>query len=364
LGWFGYARPRPGEDHRGDRRPASIASRREAAALIREDAEQLRLRLKALGLSRSAIEAAWPRWWTRRAEASAAAKADLRFALARNLGLDPRSLLADNRQPAFVWQGQARFKNLSTDSSLERDAIASFGRAISNLLLAATPGETPLPSITAAGLRQFVLRQSPYVGLSDLLSIAWALGIPVVQLTVFPGPRKRMAAMSIRVGERYAILLAKEAVFPAPIAFYVAHELGHVALGHFEDSTVVVDFEEAKPTLASDDPEEIAADGFALELLTGHRDLKVVPAIAHSIAAELARVVLAAARDLQIEPGTLALCYGYSTKKWATTNAAMKLIYVAPRPVGAEVNGVARQQLHMAELPMDGADYIAAVMGA
>jgi len=278
--------------------------------------------------------------------------------------LDPRSLLADNREPEFVWQGQARFKNLTTGNRLERDAIASFGTAIASLLLAATPGDGRLSRITAAGLRQLVLQQSRYVGLTDLLSISWALGIPVVQLTVFPGPRKRMAAMSVRVGERYAILLAKEAVYPAPIAFYLAHELGHVALGHFQDGAVVVDFEEARPTLASDDPEELAADRFALELLTGQPDLKVVPAIAHSTASELARVVLVSAPDLQIEPGTLALCYGYSTRKWATANAAMKLIYLAPRPVGQEVNRVARLQLHLAELPMDGADYVAAVMGA
>jgi hypothetical protein len=278
------------------------------------------------------------------------------------LGLDPRSLLADDRKPAFVWHGRARFKHLTTEDEVEREVIASFGRALSALLLRAASQEAPLPNLTATDLRQLILRESPYVRLSDLLSIAWALGIPVVHLRVFPWPHKRMAAMSVRVGDRYAILLGKDAQYPAPIAFYLAHELGHVALAHFKDDSVVVDFEESKPTLADDDPEELAADQFALEVLTGEPNLRVVPAIGHSVASELARVAIASAGELHIEPGTLALCYGYSTRKWATANAAMRLIYARPKPVWAEVNGIARQQLNLGQLPNDGADYVAAVM--
>jgi hypothetical protein len=323
----------------------------------------LRRRLKSFGLSNAAIDAAWPRWWSGEAETSPAARADLRFSLARNLGLDPRSLLADGRTPAFTWHGQARFKHLATEDTLERDAIESFGRAIGALLLRAAPEQVSVPALEAHELRQLVLRQSPYVRLADLLSIAWSIGIPVVHLTVFPWPQKRMAAMSVRVGERYAILLAKDSVYPAQVAFYLAHELGHLALSHFVNDAVIVDFEESTPTLARDDSEEVAADRFALELLTGEPDLKVLPAIGHSTAAELARVVVAAGPDLQIEPGTLALCFGYSTRRWATAFAAMKSIYSTPKPVWAEVNRVARQQLRLDELSEDAADYVEAILG-
>jgi len=332
--------------------------------LTTENAERLRLRLKGFGFSSSAIEAAWPRWWSEEAEGSISARADLRFSLARNLGLDPRSLLADNQEPSFVWRGQARFKHLSTEDELERDAIASFGRALGAMLVQATPEQGPLPEMSGSGLRELILRQpAPYVRLSDLLSLSWSLGIPVIHLTVFPWPQKRMAAMTVRIGDRYAVLLAKDSMYPAPIAFYLAHELGHVALSHLTGDVVVVDFEDVTPSLAGDDPEEGAADRFALEVLTGEPQPRVVPATGHSIASELARVAVSSAADLRIEPGTIALLYGYSTKRWKTANAAMKNIYTSAKPVWSEVNGVARQQLAFEQLPGDSVDYVEAVLG-
>ena len=43
--------------------------------------------LQQLGLSDAAINAAWPEWWSEAAEPSPSASLDLRFSLARKLGL-------------------------------------------------------------------------------------------------------------------------------------------------------------------------------------------------------------------------------------------------------------------------------------
>ena len=69
-----------------------------------ESAGDLRLRLRGLGLSDSAVSAAWPRWWSEDAESSASARAELRFGVARRLGLDPHSLLEDRDAPRFLWR--------------------------------------------------------------------------------------------------------------------------------------------------------------------------------------------------------------------------------------------------------------------
>src|SRR5438132_13705755 len=100
-----------------------------------ENAAALRRRLRQLGLTPTAIEAAWPKWWTPQAEESVSARADLRFSLARNLGLDPRTLFAQAEPPRFVWGEQARFKHLRAETGAERNAIASFGRAFGALLI-------------------------------------------------------------------------------------------------------------------------------------------------------------------------------------------------------------------------------------
>jgi Zn-dependent peptidase ImmA (M78 family) len=330
----------------------------------KNDASRLRLRLKKIGLSDPAISAAWPTWWSADAEASTSARAELRFSLARKLGLDPMSLLDDDQAPRFVWRDDARFKNLSGEGEIELSAITSFGTALGTVLVASSPEPISIAESTASDLRRLLLRRDqPYIRLHNLLSLSWSLGIPVVHLRVFPWPQKRMAAMTVRVADRCAILLGKDAMYPAHIAFYLAHELGHIALGHLSSDRVIVDLEELNPKLATDDVEEDSADRFALELLTGEPKLVVLPSRKHYAARELARIAMITGEQLGIEPGTLVLCFGYSTGNWPAANAALRYIYAAPKPVWKEVNDVAWSQLALDRISDDSTEYLRAVLG-
>lgn len=330
----------------------------------RENANQLRSRLKKLGLSDLAIRAAWPRWWSDEADTSASARVELRFSIARKLGLDPHSLLDDQANPRFVWKGEARFKHLSGESEIEQSAITSFGKAIGSVLISAAPSPISLAGATAQKLRDAMLSQNqPYVRLVDLLSLCWSTGIPVVHLRIFPWPQKRMAAMTVQVKDRPAILLGKDSVYPAPIAFYLAHELGHIFLSHLATDRVIVDLEPDSPKLEEGDSEEAAADRFALELLTGDERPTILPSDTRYSAPELARVALASAQELKVEPGTLALCFGYSTNDWATTNASLRRIYSSPKDVWSEVNNVAQTQLALDQVSDDSIDYLNTVLG-
>lgn len=328
-----------------------------------DSAAQLRSRLKDLGLSDPAIEAAWPRWWSSDAEASPSARAELRFGVARRLGLDPGSLLDDREQPRFLWREEARFKHLLSEDEVERAGIASFGRAVATAMVdAAPPVAADLAGLAAEDLRTRLLASGrPFIGLDDLVALCWGVGIPVVHLRVFPWPRKRMAAMTVRVGERSFILLGKDATYPAWIAFYLAHELGHIALAHVDADRALVDLDPGDP-VAQDD-EEDAADAWALELLTGRPQPTVVSKDGSRSASELARVALAAGPELGIEPGTLALCFGYSSGDWATANGSLKLIYSKPTPVWRAINAYARDQLHLDDASPDAVEFVSDVLG-
>jgi len=244
---------------------------------VQNDAARLRQRLRSIGLSDPAIEAAWPAWWSEDADASTSARVELRFSIARKLGLDPRSLLEDDTQPRFVWRDEARFKHLSGEGNVERSAITSFGNALGMYLVAATIGEPLEIEHDAKTLRSAILHQQPFVRLIDLLSLCWSFGIPTIHLRIFPLARKRMSAMSVRVGERNAIMLGKDSFYPPHVAFYLAHEIAHIALGHLGEHPMVVDLETEEPTATDQDAEENKADEFALELLTGHPRPTVLP---------------------------------------------------------------------------------------
>ena len=320
-----------------------------------------------MGLANAAIDAVWPTWWSAEADSSASARAELRFGIARRLGLDPNSLLDDHHEPRFLWREEARYKHLTAEDQIERAGIESFGHAVASAISGAiTPATGDLNGRAADDLRSVILANgSPFVGLGELLALCWGVGIPVVHLRVFPWPQKRMAAMTVRLAQRSFILLGKDASYPAPIAFYLAHELGHIALAHIEADQALVDMDAGDPVAtASGDDEELAADAYALELLTGRAQPVVLPADpATKSAGELARTAISAGAELNIEPGTLALCFGYSTGDWRTANASMKMIYDAPRPVWEAVNAIAVQHLPLSDAPSDSADFLKIVLG-
>jgi hypothetical protein len=326
------------------------------------DAERNRLieELRQAGFSRSAIDAAWPSWWDESLAQSPSGRAELRFAVARRLGLRPQPLLGERVE--FVWNDEARFKHLSAADASDKAAITSFGMAVGRVLLQAT---SPGPGLAVIGpdrLRTALLASRPYADLGGLISTCWALGIPVIHLKVFPLEAKRMHAMVVRSDGRFAILLGHNARFHAQLAFTLAHELAHVMLGHLDDAPALVDIED--PATATDrDDQEREADAYALTVLTGSADPDIQTDLDTFNAPTLANAVRNAGQQYRIDPGTLALCLAYRRRIWPIAISALGMLHPQPNSVWREVNGIARQQLAWAALNEDAAEYLEGIMG-
>lgn len=328
-----------------------------------DGARTLKNKLRSVGVSDQAVAAAWPAWWSDEAETSASALAELRFSVARKLGLRPRSLF-DEGDPVFIWRDQARFKGLAVRTAQEQAAITSFGISVARLLLVSSPPPRPqitLPGIDPMALRQAVLSAGRLVSLGPLIGLAWGLGIPVAYLRVFPMPAKRMTAMAIRLEDRYAILIGRSAASESPVAFYVAHELGHIASDHLAQGSALVDLGELARRPGSD-IEEQDADRFAMTVLTGAPDLHLAPDRPAQNAATLANAVVTAGRAQSIDPGILAMCYGREHNSWAIAQAALRLISTNTEPVWAQVNRFAAQQLDLDRLTSDNAAFLKSVL--
>jgi hypothetical protein len=194
-----------------------------------------------------------------------------------------------------------------------------------------------------------------------LLATCWALRIPVIHLRVFPLEAKSMHAMVVGVDGRFAILLGHDASYPAPVAFWLAHELGHVMLGHLANAPALIDLED--PALARDrDEQEDEADRFALTLLTGSPEPDIQTNVDHFNAPTLAAAVLRAGDQYGVEPGTLALCLAHGRGLWRVAMTAMKFIYNEPKPAWREVNGIADGELDWDLLGDEAAHYLRNVM--
>src|SRR5262245_7378486 len=118
---------------------------------LEADPEALRKRLKEAGLDDPLIDAAWPAWWSDDAFSSESAKAELRFSIARKLGLSPKSLFQDEVQ--FVWKDEARFKHLSNETDDQKSALTSFGISVSRMLIRSLPSEAQSRTVAALELR-------------------------------------------------------------------------------------------------------------------------------------------------------------------------------------------------------------------
>lgn len=326
--------------------------------LVDDTERALRQKLRSVGYSNLAIDAAWPEWWGPGAEASISARAELRLTVARRLGIMPSSLFG-NAEPAFIWRDAARFKNLGTTTGTEQAILSSFAVSLATMLVARAPdASVSVQEGNPQHLRE-LLRELGGYGLRNLVALAWALGVPVVQTNIFPLPRKRMHAVTASRSGRYAVVLGEATRFPAKAAFSVAHELGHVFLGHVGESPTLLDIED--PTVAESDSEESSANSFALELLTGAPAPEFTSAGADYNAAELANSALEMSAHQSIDPGTIVLCFALQNNDWARGTAALKLL--GEEDVGSEVNRVAHRMLRWEGFDTDETDYLERVLG-
>jgi hypothetical protein len=323
------------------------------------DANSLRNELHAAGLSGAAVDAAWPNWWSDEAEASISARTELRLAVARNLGLAPKALVGERVD--FVWRDRARFKHLGAEDDLPVAALNSFGVSVGRSLIEATVREGDLVGLSAGDLRAVLLDMGT-PDLPGLLTVCWAFGVPVAHLRVWPLPRKAMHAMVVGQRGRHAIMFCREASYPAIVAFTLAHEIGHIALGHVPADDILIEAED--PAGAADhDEEEMAADRYALEVLLGDPDPDITLNFDTFNHAMLADVVLRAGPEYGIDPGTLALAVAYRRNAWPVAMAAMRLIQPEPMVVSDLVNKVARSQLDLDRLGSDSAAFIGRTLG-
>jgi hypothetical protein len=321
--------------------------------------ESLRKQLRRDGLTDRAVDAVWPAWWSAEAEASPSATTELRFTLARRLGLSPASLFEDG--PQFVWRDDARFKNLGDLNDHEAAVLASFCVGVASHLISALdpPGNmAALPD--AAALRRFILRDAGNVNLTSLLVVCWAVRLPIVQLRVFPLRHKGMHAVATRAGEQNAILIGRESRFRAQVCFWIAHEVGHIALGHLGESCALLDVED--PAEHHGDAEEGAADRYALELLTGSPSPEITISSESYSATQLASAVLKEAPSHQIDPAVLALCAAHQDGKWERAFGALKILQDED-DVPTRLNELASSQLDLGGLSVDNGQFLRTVMG-
>ncbi|MNF78446.1 hypothetical protein D3C84_606310 [compost metagenome] len=96
--------------------------------------------------------------------------------------------------------------------------------------------------------------------------------------------------------------------------FHLAHELGHIALGHVGANGTIVDDEIKKDDDLGKDADELAADQFAIQLLTGNAHGNLT--LQHLIKAPvLARQAVQYGAEHKIDPTHIVLNCAHNDKR-------------------------------------------------
>jgi transcriptional regulator with XRE-family HTH domain len=154
-------------------------------------------------------------------------------------------------------------------------------------------------------IREQVIAESGELSLASLTEWAWSRGVVVVPMS---GPGFAAAAWYIE--SRPAVVLKVAPNLIAYWLFALAHEIGHLVLGHVGDEGVV-DID--KPLEESDDEQEAEANRFALDLLVPDSD-RLFAEIRERTAGSLERQkkrfkweVIEVAKQAKLSPALLAI---------------------------------------------------------
>lgn len=283
-------------------------------------------RLRPLGFDAAFVrDVILPDWWDDPLAAEPANRLTAEMAVSRFLGIplqqlhDPAAKLS---LPEFV---PVRLKTATRDTNPRsvRPAI-QIALQLADLLSNSIATLPPFAGrLSAAELRGRLLQDSGPVTLETLVRKCWDLGIIVAHLHRVPrgtGFRK-FDGLVVFAGERPCIFLAEKADSPPKLAFHLAHELGHLMLGHVQPGSDLL-ADENLERLINDD-EERTADEFACELLTGNPK-PTLPQQYGLTAPKLVHLASDLGARRHVDPGLVALIYGRSADRWAVAENALK----------------------------------------
>lgn len=227
-------------------------------------------KLSTVGLSESYVrKVGLPSWWSDELNNQPTAVLEGAGHIAQRLHVDLASLLKEEQGIQFKPLPRTKFKyhlqRLSDVPSLSHQLASRIAELVSaGIQQPFIPISHEIDKVRA----EVIQHHSSKVTLESLLDYCWQHGIAVAYFNDYPENTRKITGMVQWQNERPVILLSHKRRHSAWLAFHLAHELGHLALGHVTDGILIDD----EISQSSNDNEETAANIFAVRLLVNRFD--------------------------------------------------------------------------------------------
>ncbi len=318
----------------------------------------LQSKLDQLGLWEDYIyDNALPSWWNKELESKPVAVLEGAGYIAKRLGLDLKSLLTENEQLRFKPQPQTKFKQRLSECDHLQVAQGLAHRLAEMVAYGTHVDFTSLPS-DVSQIREQILTSSPIINLTALLDYCWQQGIAVVHFHNFPKSTKKMDGMIQSHLNRPVIVISANLKHSARLSFILAHELGHLALGHLTEG-ILID-EEIK--LGSQYEEEHLANQFAVNLLLGNCDNCLGNKRIFNNSQLLKYAQQKAEENPTISSDSIVLNYAWHNNNWGMTTKALDKL--EPSANGQQIiNQYLADKLDWDKFDDDSYEYLEKVLG-
>lgn len=301
-----------------------------------------------------------PDWVTNEVLENNAASAEVAVILAQRLGLRTSPLLSATPHVEALRSHDVRYKRSISAQSKNLTSATSVAVTVAEMI--GISCDIPYRPFTndPLSLRQeiFDTHNGKWIGLRNLILSCWSHGVPVVHLTGLGIGAPKMDGVVIFTHDRPVILLSKNSESWAWQLFILAHEVGHCALGHISPDEILIDEQlgEQSYALTDADPEEQAADKFAIALLNGRHEATYTVKTTSLNSATLANAAIAHGKRNRVDPGHIILNYGHNNNAWPL---AMKAIqYLKTPPASEVINEALWGHIHSSRLPTDSVDFL------
>jgi Zn-dependent peptidase ImmA (M78 family) len=317
-------------------------------------------KLSAIGFSKRFVqEKGLPSWWNEELDNKPVAVLEGAGHIAQRLHLDLKSLLAENQKPQFKPLPHTKFKYHQQDKADVPDVAHQLASRVAEVVAYTIKLEfQPIPS-DPHQVRSEIVAKHPQVTLYSLLDYCWQHGIAVVYFKDYPKNTRKIRGIIQWQAEHPVIVLSSGKTQPVCLAFDLAHELGHLALGHIQEGILIDD--DIKPDC--DDREERDSNQFAVKLLVNSFDNSLGKKKFNNAKDLKNKIIQLLQSDSTIDPSALALNYGWYNKDYfALSMGCVNLIN--PAKEGQQtINKFLEKHLNWEELSDDNADYLDQILG-
>lgn len=281
--------------------------------------QTLYAKLHTLGFTKPIVKRLLPEWWDDDIANTPAGFQEASLILSKYLSIRYSSLIGD-AAPTFIFP-KHKFKHSRNVEEKDLTKAVALSSLAARLTLEAYELDIPnLNEFSAQSIRETLLsRNAPWIDFNTLLDYCWEIGIPVIFVENLPSPK--MQGLALQLQGRPVIILTS-ARKHGYLVFHLAHELGHIILGHVTDNDWVID--ETINESGGDD-QESEANKFALEILTG-KSTASYRSESPLYPNDLARSALQVGRENKVDPIHIVLNYGHTNRCMPIANKACQVL--------------------------------------